>query len=398
MLRFSPLLCLLFAAACGGSVTSVPAGESDGGTFSESGTPVTSCSTLSVGAVHVVSDQPAASSRLTTVAGAAPGALVGWLSTLPGVQAPIPMRVRAVDRDGAPTSTAHDVLSVLGGGGSLAWGYGRAGAIGADESLVCQLVTLDPSGAPLAGSTAVAMGACGQLGTTATGFDLLGTSAGTMSLVTTDASAQPTGSTTLEMGASPANVVRATFADQSFLLAWSSDALSNCECPAPLTVQHFSAGGQPLSLASSPASIYPGGRFALTAEGDRALLVTPGAPAGPIAVRALDMDGHQIGSPLGLAGMPAGQVAPFAIDIAGIGGDVAVVAWVTNSPTTQAHVVAQAITSAPAVLSQPVVITPSGVSLDVKVVGGAGRALIVWDGPVTGTPSQVYAAPVGCGP
>jgi hypothetical protein len=96
--------------------------------------------------------------------------------------------------------------------------------------------------------------------------------------------------------------------------------------------------------------------------------------------------------------MAGGQVAPFAVDIAGIGGDVAVVAWITNSPTTQAHVVAQAITSAPAVLSQPIVVAPSGVGFDVKVVGAPSRALVVWDGPASGAPSQVYAAPVGCGP
>jgi hypothetical protein len=196
----------------------------------------------------------------------------------------------------------------------------------------------------------------------------------------------------------PATVVRATFADQSFMLAWTSDVLSNCECPQPLTVQHFAADGHALAPATSPASLYPGGRFALTAEGDRALLVTPGTPTGPVAVRALDVDGHQMGNPLALAGMPAGQVAPFAVDIAGIGGDVAVVAWIVNSPTTQAQVVAQAITSAPAVLSQPIVVAPSGVGFGVKVVGAPARALVVWDGPASGAPSQVYAAPVGCGP
>ena len=399
MLRFSPLLCLLLATACGGSVTSVPAAESDGGTASDAGNPISSCSALGVaGPVQLVSDQPQSSNRLTTVAGAAPGALVGWLSTAPGVQAPIPLRVRAIDRDGTPASGAHDVLSLLGGGGSLAWGYGRAGAIGADQSLVCQLVTLDPTGAPLAGSTAVGMGSCGELGTTATGFDLLATSSGTMSLVSTDPTGQPTGSTALETGVAPATLVRATFADQSFMLAWTSNVLSNCECPQPLTVQHFAADGHALAPATSPVSLYPGGRFALTAEGDRALLVTPGSPSGPVAVRALDLDGHQIGSPLDIGAMAGGQVAPFAVDIAGIGGDVAVVAWITNSPTTQAHVVAQAITSAPAVLSQPIVVAPSGVGFDVKVVGAPSRALVVWDGPASGAPSQVYAAPVGCGP
>ena len=42
-----------------------------------------------------------------------------------------------------------------------------------------------------------------------------------------------------------------------------------------------------------------------------------------------------------------------------------------------------------------IVVAPSGVSIDVKVVGAPARALIVWDGPLSGSPSQVYAAPVG---
>jgi hypothetical protein len=397
MLRLAPLLVLLLAAACGGSVSSVPAAEAEGGAPPEGGGPV-GCSGLSVGALHVVSDQPASSSRLTTVAAAASGGLVGWLSTAPGAQAPIPLRVRAVDRDGAPVSGAHDVLSLLGGGGSVAWGYGRVGAIGADSSLVCQLVQLDPGGAPLAASTAVAMGACGQLGTTATGFDLLATSSGTISLVSTNSSGQPAGSVILETDAAPATVVRATFADQSFLLAWTSDVLSNCECPQPLTVQHFAADGQPLSPKSSPARVYPGARFALTAEGDRALLITPGSPAGPVAVRALDMAGNVVGGPLALGGGAAGQVSSLGLDVAGIGGDVAIAAWIETSGTTQAHVVAQAITTAPAVLSQPVVVAPSGIGVDVKVVGNAARALVVWDGPLAGTPSQVTAAALGCAP
>jgi hypothetical protein len=342
-----------------------------------------------------VSDQPATSARLVAVAGAAPGALVGWLASPPQGQPPVPLRVRAIDRDGVPTSTAHTVLSVLGGRGSLAWGYDRAAAVAPDSNLACQLVPLDPGGAPLGASTTVGMGSCEALTATAAGYDFVVAANATLSLSSIDASGHSTASAPLATGAVAA-VARADFDDQSFLLAWTNEDLSNCLCPQPLQVQHFAADGTPLAPPRTGAHIYPGGRFALAAEGSRALLVTPGGLSGPVSVYALDADGSPLGAPLAL-GSSMGMTSVMALDVAPMGADVAVVAWIESSGTTVAHLVAQAVTTAPAILSPPVLVASPATGLDVKVVGWAARSVVLWDGTAGQGLSQVNAAPLGCG-
>ncbi len=326
---------------------------------------------------------PGVPDRLQAVTSSAQGGLVGWIPAT-GDQVP-QLLVRPVGLDGAPTGAAQSVLAVAGAA-SLAQGLGRAAAIGSDATQSCQLVPLNGDATTAGAATSLGMGGCESLRATQAGFDLILVSSNpeAMSLVETGPTGSSPTSTLLQSaGLPPAELERATFEDGSFLLAVEPVSLSNCLCPVELSAQHFSASGASLAAAVKVGPVYPGAHVAIAGLGSSALIATSGSLAGPVTVRQLDEDGNLLGSPQPL-GTPLDGGGPgvLGIDIAPYGSG-ALVAWSEGLPSqTDARLLVQAVSSTGAPVGSPLVVAPTGVGRDVRIVATASGALVAWDGPL----------------
>lgn len=400
-----PLLPLLaLAYACGGAVTSPPpsgGAPSDAGNDTGSTSPPPACSgTLDVGPVQLVS-APGDSDRLQALTSSGHGGLVGWIATS-GAQT-AQLLVRPVGLDGAPTAAAQSVMTAQATA-SLAQGLGRAAALAPDATPSCQLQLLNGDGTTSGAAVPLGAGGCESLRVTPGGFDLILFSSNpyAMSLVTTDPTGASAATTVLENTGLPvASLGRASFTDGSFLVAAEPESLDNCVCPVTLSAHHFSAGGASLAAAVDVGPIYPGSHIALAGMGSSALLATTGSIAGPVSVRELDEDGHTVGSaqPLGTP-LDGGGPQVLGIDITPFGSG-ALVAWIEIlSSETDARMLVQAVSSTGAPQGSPVIVAPTGVGRDVRLVATASGALVAWDGPlVTAQPDgTVSVAALKCAP
>jgi hypothetical protein len=341
------------------------------------------------------------SDRLQAITSSGQGGLVGWIPAT-GDQIP-QLLVQPVGLDGAPTGAAQSVLAVAGAA-SLAQGLGRAAAIGSDATQSCQLVPLNGDGTTAGAATALGMGGCESLQVTQAGFDLIfvTSSPEAMSLMETGPTgSSPTSAVLPSADVPPADLARASFDDGSFLLVVEPVSLDNCICPVELSAQHFSGRGASLAAAVKVGPVYPGSHVALAGLGSTALIATTGSLAGPVTLRQLDEDGNLVGSPQPL-GTPVDGGGPgvFGIDIAPYGSG-AIVAWSQSLPSqTDAQLLVQAVSSTGAPFGSPVVVAPTGVGRDVRIVATASGALVAWDGPLVQAQPDgtVSVAALGCSP
>jgi hypothetical protein len=395
MISFRRVALLLALSACGGNVANggSPGGAGNpvgggGGGGASSNPPSTgpapapsTCSTLTFSLpAQAVGDGDGARGILASIAAEPDGVLVGVMGVSPFSY---PFRVREVGFDGTPLAPGVDLFQDTG---FVAAGGGHAGAVGGGQS--CSFTALGPDAVPTGKGASLATAPCRPLVATASGFATI-TDAPSLSLVTTDASGAVTFAgpltppTALPMG-------MAVLPDGSFVLLESDASLSNCECPEPVYAVHVGAGGQALGSRQVVGTTLPGGASAIAAVGSGALVVTSVASA-PVSLQPLDGEGNPAGAPVALAAASSGNVAR-AVDVAAAGGDVAIVTWVEASAYSLPHVVAQAVSSTGAILSQPALAPSPQAAGHVRVAGTPAGALVAWDAPS----NSVVAAAVAC--